>query len=114
MPEEQFAWGSQSTRRTLSPSRARQAARLMAVVVLPTPPFWLTRPRILPMGIQSKGKRSSGIAALAVENPANLWKAAPARRGENPANLCRRWGLKRSARQFSGLLQKNSFGGKLP
>jgi len=40
------------------------------------------------MGIQSKGKRSSGIAALAVENPANLWKASTAGGGENPANLC--------------------------
>jgi hypothetical protein len=66
------------------------------------------------MGIQSKGKRSSGIAALAVENPANLWKAAPAVGGENPANLCRRWGLKRGVWRFVGLLQKNSFGGKLP
>src|SRR5580698_5392382 len=37
-----LAWGSQSMRRVLRPSRARAAARLMAVVVLPTPPFWLT------------------------------------------------------------------------
>src|ERR1700677_3658529 len=53
-PEVALAWGSQSTRRTLRPSRARQAARLMAVVVLPTPPFWFTTPRILPMGDKSK------------------------------------------------------------
>ena len=32
------------------PSRARAAARLMAVVVLPTPPFWLTMARILAGG----------------------------------------------------------------
>src|SRR5271157_1250083 len=67
IPEEQFAWGSQSTRRILMPWRARQAARLMAVVVLPTPPFWLTRPRIFPMAIQSK--------AIAVRGqPPELWR----------------------------------------
>ena len=38
----ELAWGSQSIRRVGRPSRARAAARLMAVVVLPTPPFWLT------------------------------------------------------------------------
>ena len=54
-PEEALACGSQSTRRTFNPSSARHAARLMAVVVLPTPPFWLTRPTILPMAFQSKG-----------------------------------------------------------
>jgi len=29
-----------STRRTLSPDCARLAARFIAVVVFPTPPFW--------------------------------------------------------------------------
>src|SRR5215469_12000440 len=33
--------GSRSTTSTRLPCRARQAARLTAVVVLPTPPFWL-------------------------------------------------------------------------
>src|SRR5690606_27777048 len=32
--------GSASTRSTFLPARARPAARLMAVVVFPTPPFW--------------------------------------------------------------------------
>src|SRR5205085_48615 len=36
-----FAWGSRSTSRTRFPSSARPADRLIAVVVLPTPPFWL-------------------------------------------------------------------------
>src|SRR5580698_4109595 len=40
--------GSQSTSRVLTSAAAREAAKLMAVVVLPTPPFWLataiTRP----------------------------------------------------------------------
>lgn len=42
----------------LSPSRARAAARLMAVVVLPTPPFWLTTARTL-VGVD-------GVAGVAV------------------------------------------------
>ena len=39
-PEVAFACGSRSTIRQRSPASARQAARLTAVVVLPTPPFW--------------------------------------------------------------------------
>jgi len=39
------------------------------------------------MAIQSKGKRRSRIAACAVENPANLWKALAARRSKRRANL---------------------------
>src|SRR6266702_2724830 len=34
-------WGSRSTRRTRCSRSARAAPRLTAVVVLPTPPFWL-------------------------------------------------------------------------
>src|SRR6266700_1462629 len=41
IPLEVFAWGSISTSNTLRPAAARYVARLMAVVVLPTPPFWL-------------------------------------------------------------------------
>src|SRR5687768_10297303 len=36
-------------RRTRCSAAAREAARLMAVVVLPTPPFWLASERTLPM-----------------------------------------------------------------
>ena len=35
-----FAWASMSTHSTRRPCSARAPARLMAVVVLPTPPFW--------------------------------------------------------------------------
>ncbi len=35
-----FPWGSESINRTRRSLAAREAARLMAVVVLPTPPFW--------------------------------------------------------------------------
>src|SRR5713226_7032668 len=38
-----LAWGSVSRSSTRSPLAARKAPRLMAVVVLPTPPFWLAR-----------------------------------------------------------------------
>src|SRR5690349_10813162 len=38
--------GSTSTRRTRRSASAREAARLMVVVVLPTPPFWLATARI--------------------------------------------------------------------
>src|SRR6266704_4787690 len=40
MPLVVFAWGSISTSNTLRPAAARYVARLMAVVVFPTPPFW--------------------------------------------------------------------------
>src|SRR6476659_4134842 len=40
-PVEAFPWGSKSINKTLSPTAASAVARLIAVVVLPTPPFWL-------------------------------------------------------------------------
>src|SRR5437588_11998492 len=41
-PEVELACGSRSTSNAGWPASARAAARLIAVVVLPTPPFWLT------------------------------------------------------------------------
>src|SRR5690554_2173343 len=43
MPSPTLAapWGSKSTMSTLRPYSASAAARLIVVVVLPTPPFWL-------------------------------------------------------------------------
>src|SRR3546814_8042948 len=41
MPVEALPWGSTSTISTDLPQAASAVARLMAVVVLPTPPFWL-------------------------------------------------------------------------
>src|SRR3972149_5535812 len=41
IPGVAFAWGSMSTRRVRFSITAREAARLTAVVVFPTPPFWL-------------------------------------------------------------------------
>lgn len=45
--------GSRSTRRTCEPLRAKAAAKLMAVVVFPTPPFWLATHRIRPTAFAS-------------------------------------------------------------
>src|SRR6202022_1735194 len=41
-PDVEFACGSRSTSSVGWPTSARAADRLIAVVVLPTPPFWLT------------------------------------------------------------------------
>src|SRR5262249_27682451 len=48
-PLAAFPWGSMSTSRMRLPSSAAQALRLIAVVVLPTPPFWLATAITLPM-----------------------------------------------------------------
>src|ERR1700732_4830761 len=40
-PVEALPWGSRSTISTCSPVAASAVPRLIAVVVLPTPPFWL-------------------------------------------------------------------------
>src|SRR5580704_12568961 len=40
-PTDRAPWGSKSTSRTRRPNSARAAPRLIVVVVLPTPPFWL-------------------------------------------------------------------------
>src|ERR1700722_11928314 len=39
-PVEALPWGSRSMISTFSPTAASAVPRLMAVVVLPTPPFW--------------------------------------------------------------------------
>src|SRR6266704_16636 len=43
----EFACGSRSMRRVLKPLLATAADRLMAVVVFPTPPFWLATVMII-------------------------------------------------------------------
>src|SRR5580698_1706355 len=44
-PVEALPWGSRSTTRVGAPTAARAVPRLIAVVVLPTPPFWLATTR---------------------------------------------------------------------
>src|SRR5687768_10204161 len=45
-PVEALPCGSRSTMSTVSPTAASAVPRLMAVVVLPTPPFWLASARM--------------------------------------------------------------------
>ena len=64
-PAVKFACGSMSTQRTRYPSSARAPARLIAVVVLPTPPFLVSdRDHVRHRGITSesvrRGTRPSG------------------------------------------------------
>src|SRR5437773_8739713 len=60
-----LAWGSRSMSSVGLPRSARAAARLMAVVVLPTPPFWFAMATIIRVttnvGIVAG---NSGIAGL--------------------------------------------------
>ncbi len=69
-PVEALPCGSRSTTSTFSPIAASAVPRLMAVVVLPTPPFWLatTRTRGLLEVV-------ADIALLMILMPLNLDRA---------------------------------------
>src|SRR5690606_28845197 len=58
-------WGSRSITRTRSPIAASAVARLMAVVVLPTPPFWLAIViiRVIPAALNASGRSQLICAA---------------------------------------------------
>src|SRR6185437_13518159 len=66
--------GSASTSSVFMPRRARAAARLIAVVVLPTPPFWLTIERTrgtLLLGVLGYDLAAQGLERLfGMTNPA--------------------------------------------
>jgi chromosome partitioning protein len=47
--------GSESIRRTLTPVAASEAPKLIAVVVLPTPPFWLVMAKVIAITNQKGG-----------------------------------------------------------
>ena len=61
-PTESEPCGSKSTSSTLRPYSARAAPRLMVVVVLPTPPFWLhiAMTRAGPCWVRARGTGKSG------------------------------------------------------
>src|SRR5580704_14846645 len=80
-PPVVLAWGSQSMMRVGRPSRARDAAKLMAVVVLPTPPFWLTTA----MTLEGLGV-SAGVAGVAGTS------AAGCSAGVESGFVCSDWG----------------------
>src|SRR3954452_325400 len=62
-PTDSEPCGSKSTSSTLRPSSARVAPRLIVVVVLPTPPFWLQRATMVagpPVGGPGSGRSGQG------------------------------------------------------
>src|SRR4051794_22686904 len=62
-PTDSEPWGSKSTSSTLRPYSASEAPRLIVVVVLPTPPFWLhiEITRAWPCSVTGRGSGRSGI-----------------------------------------------------
>src|ERR1700692_4286476 len=82
-PLVEFDCGSQSTRSVLTSAAASEAARLMAVVVLPTPPFWLatamTRPMILFLCVARQDMRTSlrNQCQILVQNTASVSRGTP-------------------------------------
>src|SRR6185369_15016198 len=74
--------GSRSTTSTRWPMRARPAARLTVVVVLPTPPFWLAMQKMRVMGSPvSRRKRRASVggesnAEPEEEHPRQLFQPA--------------------------------------
>src|SRR6185503_15387914 len=61
-PEVRFPWGSASTASTRFSAAARLAARLMAVVVFPTPPFWFATAMIRPRQSSESGEDSTSVS----------------------------------------------------
>src|ERR1700733_12206891 len=82
-PPVELAWGSQSMRSVGRPSRARAAARLMAVVVLPAPPFWLTTAMTFEGGV-GLDLESGLVAIIGVER-----RVSGDGVGGNAGRLCR-------------------------
>src|SRR5882724_11502690 len=60
MAAVEFAWESQSIRRVGWSAVARHEARLTAVVVFPTPPFWLATAMIRAKDSPERRKSSKG------------------------------------------------------
>src|SRR6516225_12319130 len=67
-PVEALPCGSRSKIKTFSPTAASAVPRLMAVVVLPTPPFWLamarTRSPKAPDGVPMRRLSPGSVAKL--------------------------------------------------
>src|SRR6266849_6650692 len=90
-PLVEFDCGSQSTSSVLTSAAAREAARLMAVVVLPTPPFWLATAMTRPMILFSVCLRVRICERVCEINARVLWKS------------CRVFHVEHSARLDSGV-----------
>src|SRR6266581_2621858 len=63
-PVVALPWGSRSMSRVGRSARARPAARFTAVVVLPTPPFWLTTAMTLGISIRPATHRNVPRATI--------------------------------------------------
>src|ERR1700730_7674570 len=59
-----FDCGSQSTNSVFTSAAAKDAARLMAVVVLPTPPFWLATAITRPIRLSGEAELPGSIIRL--------------------------------------------------
>src|SRR5215472_7274473 len=73
----EFAWESQSTRSVGWPAAARQAERFTAVVVFPTPPFWLATAMIRatePPLFENLAKEGDARKMFHVEQLEGQWK----------------------------------------
>src|SRR5215469_7996378 len=77
-PVEALPWGSRSTISTRSPIAASAVPRLIAVVVLPTPPFWLAMARTR-TGIGAVGLGSTGNWRISPEVLSSMAHSSPSR-----------------------------------
>src|ERR1041384_1748727 len=95
-PVEALPCGSRSTISTFSPIAASAVPRLIAVVVLPTPPFWLARART--RGLGRPGLR--GVSVMRAAPPLPSLRGAPATK---QSSFLQQAGLLRFARNDGGL-----------
>src|SRR3954447_22750314 len=89
-PVEALPCGSRSTISTFSPMAASAVPRLMAVVVLPTPPFWLARARTRGLTAVSVMRAAPGEAKS--PRKTNDYKALPLRGAPHANNSTARIG----------------------
>src|ERR1700757_4934567 len=72
-----FAWGSRSTSKIRLPDSANAALRFTAVVVLPTPPFWLAIATIF-----ISGRRATNFSSSRQTDTLRLTSPLPLEEGE--------------------------------
>lgn len=82
-PPVVLLWGSQSTTSVFRSAAAREAPRLIAVVVFPTPPFWLAMAIIRPKLSPQSGVNLADMAAgrQDVSRGTKYWELADVPRG---------------------------------
>ena len=97
-PMPAFPCGSTSTRSVRRSAAASEAARLTAVVVLPTPPFWFAMVRMRPC-IGGGSSRSALVRSSTPPRPCPQMDPEPFQGGAwpHPGPPCRTWNPSRSA-----------------